>query len=477
MKKIWFMLLLFASATIQAQNKASVVIKMTPDKEISYWLSGADYLSDYEQSYARRETGKTDSMGYWQKEFIIDEPTTLNLAKVNKTIMSVLPLYLTPGSRDTITIRDGISCFGGTNAKYNRCMQETELFMNDCNRFLTGRPGKDALFQTKSYSVFKQLLDQRKTETEKKLKQYSELDTVFINEQFAHVDLVSRMAFLYKALGIPDSLYSKEWKRAAEEMVNKPIDTPYFPSFRETFFLLNGLLRMNEKTETGKIEGKCISLQSFEQLPKYMQGKNLECAWATLINDDIVYKSYDPVIPEMYDILKKHFPKNTYGAFLETGIQENHRFNEIKEDSNSNKDYQIIPCDTSFRSLADAIKSLKGKVVYVDLWATWCSSCLNEFSYLPQVEQKVNDLNVAFLYVSVDKPKDRIRWEKSIRHYKLKGYHLQATSGLAEAIYKEFGNYIPHAIIFDKNGNLTERNAPGLKQSEKLFEKLKEQSK
>lgn len=475
MSKVYSFVFLFliTSVTIQAQNKSSVVIKMEPDKDFIYWFSGLDFLSDYEHGFARSEQAKVDNMGIYVKEFSVDKPVVLNLGQVNSTIMTVLPIYLTQGSRDTVTIHNGLIKFKGTNADYNRCLQDTEHFLDYCSQLLIHRPSQELLFTTKSFPEFIKVLNVRKAEAEKKVKRYSGLNAAFIDEQLAHIDLGSRMAFIYKVLfNVPDSLQNDEWKKASKEIVDKPVETPYFPSFREGYFLLSGLLTLDRKVEKGSIEGKNVSLENFERLSKFMEGKNLECAWATLINDDITSKAYDPMVPEMYEMLKERFPGNIYQSFLEAGIAENYRFNVISETDESNKDYQVISEDFFFSSLTDVVKLFKGKVVYVDLWATWCGACLNEFSFLPRVQDSVKELDVVFLYVSMDKPENKTRWEKSFRHYKLKGYHLLATPALTESIHREFGNYIPHAIIFDKDGNIIERNAPGLKQSKELQEKL-----
>lgn len=476
MGRVLLVLFLFVAGTLRAADKATVVIKMTPNKEFVYWFSGLDYLSDSEQGFARSEKAKTDSAGLYVQEFAIDKPVTLNLGGVNHTIMTILPVHLTSGSRDTITIEQGVIRFQGTNADYNRCLHETESFMDYCNQLIIAKPSKDPLFQTKSLPEFTTLLTDRKTKAIEQVKLHPQLGGAFADELLAHIELGSRVAFMFKVLfNVPDSLQTDDWKQALKEVVNKPIDTPYFRSFREVYFVLSGLLSLDYKMENGDLVGmRRSSFDSFERLAKHLKGENLECAWATLINDDITHRTYNPIVPELYDTLKERFPNNTYQSFLEAGIQENSRFNTANVTDSSNKDYQIISCDSSFHSLADAIQSLKGKVVYVDLWATWCGSCLSEFPYLPQVEKSVKDLEVAFVYVSLDRLENKARWEKSIRYYKLKGHHLLATPELAKAIYKEFGNYIPHAIIFDKDGNLVERNAPGLKQRDKLCQKLTE---
>lgn len=160
MKRVLFVVFLFITSLLRADEKASVVIKMSPDKEFVYWFSGTDYLSDYEQSFARGEKAKTDGDGYYRAEFNISKPVTLNLGKVNKTIMTVLPLYLMPDSHDTITFEKDRITFQGTNADYNRCLQETESFLNNCNQFLIGRPNK-TVFDLFQLSVFQRLIGAR----------------------------------------------------------------------------------------------------------------------------------------------------------------------------------------------------------------------------------------------------------------------------------------------------------------------------
>lgn len=472
-KNCLLIIFLLFSALLQGQQKASLVIRTAPDKAFQYWFSGTGYLSDYEQGYARAEKGKTNGEGIFSCEFSVDTPVTLNLGGLNKTIMSVLPVYLTPGSRDTVVLTDQSVVFEGTNADFNRCLQVTEAFLDVCNQFLIGRPSPDALFQTKSQSEFSRLLNQKRKETEIQLQQSGTTPT-FLAEQMAHVDLARRMAFMYKvSFHIPDSLQTAGWQQELKRILDEPLDSPYFSSFREIYFFVSILSSLDYKVERGTFQDfKALSVENLDRLATRLSGNNLACAWATLINDDISRKSNNPVIPVLYNRLMERFPDNRYQSFLAAGVEENIRFNETKATDVSDPEYQILPCDSTFRSLTDVVKPLKGKVVYVDIWATWCVSCRAQFPYIAKMKEKTKGLDVVYLYISTDKPKDKEKWEKSIRHYEMKGYHLLAEPALAKALYQEFGNYVPHFMIIDKEGKLVERNAPAPEQLDALYEQL-----
>lgn len=58
-----------------------------------------------------------------------------------------------------------------------------------------------------------------------------------------------------------------------------------------------------------------------------------------------------------------------------------------------------------------ALSSFKGKVIYVDIWATWCGPCLEEMPYLDSLKEKFRgNNNVAFLSLSIDDENDKQRW-------------------------------------------------------------------
>jgi thiol-disulfide isomerase/thioredoxin len=118
-----------------------------------------------------------------------------------------------------------------------------------------------------------------------------------------------------------------------------------------------------------------------------------------------------------------------------------------------------------------SLKDLKGKYVYIDLWATWCGPCKKEIPFLKEVELKYHNKNIEFVSISVDKNKEA--WKKMVKDKKLGGIqlHYGNNNDLSEA-YEVTG--IPRFILLDNKGNIVDPNAPR-PSSPKLIELLKEQ--
>ena len=63
------------------------------------------------------------------------------------------------------------------------------------------------------------------------------------------------------------------------------------------------------------------------------------------------------------------------------------------------------------------LSSLRGRVVYVDFWATWCPSCKAALAHLEQVRSRFGDRDLAIVAVSVDE--DRKAAERFAKQRKL----------------------------------------------------------
>lgn len=107
------------------------------------------------------------------------------------------------------------------------------------------------------------------------------------------------------------------------------------------------------------------------------------------------------------------------------------------------------------------LEDLRGKYVYIDVWATWCSPCKKEIPYLKEVEKEFHDANIEFVSISVDKKKDYDTWKKMVNDLELGGVQLIADNDRNSKWYHEYKiKGIPRFILIDTKGNIISADAP-----------------
>ena len=112
----------------------------------------------------------------------------------------------------------------------------------------------------------------------------------------------------------------------------------------------------------------------------------------------------------------------------------------------------------NFNGGKTSLDDLKGKFVYIDLWATWCGPCKKEIPFLKVLEKEFHDQNINFVSISVDRVKDRDKWKKMVTDLQLTGVQLFANGDDSfEKAYEVSG--IPRFILLDPQGNIVDPNA------------------
>ncbi|MDO5664980.1 MAG: TlpA disulfide reductase family protein [Bacteroidia bacterium] len=128
-------------------------------------------------------------------------------------------------------------------------------------------------------------------------------------------------------------------------------------------------------------------------------------------------------------------------------------------------DFALPDAEEVIHKLSD----YKGKVVVVDVWATWCAPCKKEMPYLKKIEEELHGQDVVFIAICVGAAVEKNIWKKMIKEEKPAGVQLFAgswTKGFA-IDYKIKG--VPRFMVFDREGKIVSLNAPqpstpGLKQ-------------
>jgi thiol-disulfide isomerase/thioredoxin len=108
---------------------------------------------------------------------------------------------------------------------------------------------------------------------------------------------------------------------------------------------------------------------------------------------------------------------------------------------------------TTLKGDSVSLSSLKGKVLLIDFWASWCVPCRYANRSLVKLYSKYKDKGFEILGVSVDEEvKD---WEKAIRKDKITWPQVNDTGGWdAIAAIKWRVEALPSSFLIDKEGNL-----------------------
>lgn len=131
----------------------------------------------------------------------------------------------------------------------------------------------------------------------------------------------------------------------------------------------------------------------------------------------------------------------------------------------------ITPPDVTFKDASGntvTLTGLKGKVVFINFWATWCPPCLAELPSINTLNQKLRtNPNVVFLMVDVDNQLSR-----SVPFIRNKGLNLPVFETTGQVPSALLGEAIPTTVVIDKKGQMVFQHAGVASYSGDKFEQF-----
>ncbi len=223
------------------------------------------------------------------------------------------------------------------------------------------------------------------------------------------------------------------------DFVKDKVKKPYFNSVKFLEYYPDAVFYLIRYV---KISGRCRF--SFDELLKQLNTNDLKAFYACIEADRA--KTHTEV----------NKIKERWGQYFTSPVLVD-RF-----DRKSNKLSKLAIGEAGFDfalpDLNDKIvkfSDFKGKVVLVDLWATWCGPCRRELPHVLKLKEELKNEDIVIICISVDKQDLKEKWRNVAKS--LGGIQLLDSDNIVGSYYK--CGAVPHFLLFDKAGKIVSLNA------------------
>lgn len=99
------------------------------------------------------------------------------------------------------------------------------------------------------------------------------------------------------------------------------------------------------------------------------------------------------------------------------------------------------------------ISKQKGKVLFINFWATWCPPCIQEMPSINSLKKEFDEKDILFLMVDVDD-----NYKKSSKFMENNKYDLPVYTAVSSIPQEFLSGSIPTTVIIDKEGKVVGRH-------------------
>jgi len=232
---------------------------------------------------------------------------------------------------------------------------------------------------------------------------------------------------------------------------------------------------LNEMSKHSEEETKAMTALSNRYSPEFLQVREnrTEIAYYLGLKDpalrDIgatiaLYKQLDfnhidhlgPAIEDYKKGVQNTYLKNKFLADYKTAMDKLHQSKmpelAVLQSANDLKGPEL---------LNKLLEKYRGKVVYVDAWATWCGPCIAGMDASQKLREKLKGKDVVFVYLCIDSPNET-GWKNIIAAKNMEGENYFLDKSQSAILGKTLNiSAIPQYALVDQQGKIVNPKAPG----------------
>lgn len=185
----------------------------------------------------------------------------------------------------------------------------------------------------------------------------------------------------------------------------------------------------------------------YQQAGKLLSGKPLAFFRSEVISIAFSADKYREFIPHYTHFLQT----NEYPAYDEKVEGLYQKYARAMPGSLA-PTFEVSDADGNALSLSQ----LRGKVVYLNFWASWCGACIRKMEFMDEYKAELEMKGVEIVNISIDE--NAANWRTSMAEHRFKGKHLLASAAPGRNLALVFGvEAVPQYFIIGRNGNFVDK--------------------
>jgi thiol-disulfide isomerase/thioredoxin len=223
------------------------------------------------------------------------------------------------------------------------------------------------------------------------------------------------------------------------------------------------------------IDGYLLAHKFIGQFPFIVVSNGSYCDYRIVFDSissrtNIPPKTHAYMLSKTLDNIIKHFSvkdiehyTEKYIAFTGDSLRTKNKLLEQGITETKNDDIQLKDLNGNEVAFQTILEQLKGKVIYLNFWASWCAPCRSAMPEAFKLRKDYESKDVAFVYLAFNDREDA--WKKAINDLQLNDNRAMnyfiVNSKSSKAIEELKIESIPRYLIYDKTGKIVNAKAQG----------------